>query len=594
MNGSLEILKNNTVNSAILGIYRLLIVFFFIITIYFAQTIVIPLIIAALLTFLLSPLVIKLEKWTGRVASILLVVIVVFSLIGFVGYVFARQLVLFGSNFQHYYEIIQAKFQAFQFSQGGIFDRIGHVFGNLKDELLGNSVETGGQVSPIEVKLIDFSSNFISFVESFFGSFFNILGMTGITLLLVIFMLLNREDIRSRIIKLMGQSISSTTSAMNEAGERVFRYLFRLFVVNIGYGMCVTLGLYLIGIPNAILWGCFAAVLRFIPYIGPWIAAIIPIALSFIITNAWSVPILTISFFVILEMITAYAIEPFYYGIGTGVSSFALILAAIFWTWLWGPIGLLLSTPLTVCLVVLGQYMPNFNFLRVLFSQEHALTPVEECYHRLFSFDSSESMDVIESYLQKNPLISVYDSILIPIIVQTKRDCQQELIDIEQKEGVYQNVREIIEFLGVSEQKERDFTLELKGNILCLPAHAMRDEIGVSILTQLFTFEMFDVKYTTKINTNELFELVDATNSQAIFIVAVAPFNFSKMRFLCFRLRQRKPQTPIVICLLGSSEAGSQALDKLNVAGATKVVFTLSQAIQAMCEINPLHLTFRA
>ena len=238
--------------------------------------------------------------------------------------------------------------------------------------------------------------------------------------------------------------------------------------------------------------------------------------------------VVTISFFILLEMITAYVIEPYYYGVGTGVSSFALIIAAIVWTWLWGPIGLLLSTPLTVCLVVIGQYVTNMNFLRVLLSQEQALTPAEECYHRLLSFDSSESMDVIESYLKKNSLISLYDSVLIPIITQTEKDFHLDLIDSEQKETVYQSMREIVEFLSISEQKEMSPLPEPKGNILCLPAHAIRDEIGVNILAQLLAFESFDVHQTTKLNVSEIFELVDKENPDAVCIGVVAPFVLSK------------------------------------------------------------------
>ena len=581
--------KNTSISSSIFGIYRLLILFFSILIIYFAKTIVIPLTVAALLTFLLSPIVIKLEKWIGRIISILLVVVVVFSIIGLTGYIFARQLILFGSNFKNYYEIIQAKLQAIHFPQGGILDRIGHAIGTLKERLLGdtNSVDTANELSPIGAKLIDLSSNFTGFIESLFGSFFNIIAMTGIVILLVIFMLLNREDIRGRIIKLIGQSrISSTTSAMNEASERVFRYLFRLFIVNVGFGICVATGLHFIGIPNAILWGCFAGILRFIPYIGSWIAMIIPIALSFVITNNWSIPVITISFFILLEMITAYLIEPFYYGVGTGVSSFALIVAAIVWTWLWGPIGLLLSTPLTVCLVVLGQYVTNMNFLRVLLSQEKALTPAEECYHRLLSFDSSESMDVIESYLQKNSLTSLYDSILIPIIVQTEKDFRLGLIDIEQKEDLYQSIREIVEFLGISEQKEMSPKQELKGNILCLPAQTIRDEIGVKILAQLLVFESFDVHHTTRLPLSEIFELVDKGNPDAICIGVVIPFVLSNLRFLCTKLHQRKPEVPIIVCLWGFTGVDSQILDKLISAGATKVIVTLSQAVSILKEIR--------
>jgi predicted PurR-regulated permease PerM len=579
-------IKNDYKNNAIFGIYRLLIISFSIIIIYFAQTLIIPLTIAALLTFLLSPLVIRLEKWIGRIFSILLVVIFVFSVIGSTGYIFVKQFVLFGSNFQKYSEAIQSKIQNFKFQQGGILHRMENIIENLKEALLGDSqaIESGTQVQATGVKVIDLSSNFVSFAESFFGSFFNFLTMTGIVIVLVIFMLFNKEDIRSRIVKLIGNSmISSTTSAINDASERVTKYLYRLFIVNIWFGICVIIGLHLIGIPNPILWGCFAAILRFIPYIGIWIAFIAPIFLSFIISDTWLIPVLTVSFFIILEMFTAYIIEPFYFGRGTGVSPFALIVAAIVWTWLWGPIGLLLSTPLTVCLVVLGQYVTNMNFLRVLLSQEQALTPTEECYHRLLSFDSSKSMEIVESFLQNNSLISLYDSILIPIMVQTEEDFHLELIDSEQREYINQSIREIIDFLGINEKKEITVVLEEKGKILCSPAYAIRDEIGIAILTQILVFETFEVQYIPKLNTNEIFQLIKQENFKAICIGVIAPFSFSKIRFLCAKIHQ-KSQLPIILCLLGA-EADSQTLDKFYSAGATKVFLSFSQAVYALKEM---------
>lgn len=580
--------KSNTANSAIFGIYRLLIIFFVIFILYFAQTIVIPLTLAALLTFLLSPLVTKLEKWIGRVISILLIVIVVFSTIGLGGYVFTRQLILFGSNFQNYNENIQKKLQAFKFPQWAIFNRLGYIVEDLKEELFEESkaVDTNTKVSAMDVKLIDLSSYFANIAKWISGSLFNVIGSTGIVLLLVIFMLLNKEDIRSRIIKLIGQHrISSTTSTMDDASGRVYDYLFRLFIVNIGFGICVSTGLYLIGIPNAILWGSFAGILRFIPYIGSWIALSIPIAISFIITDTWSVPLLTISFFVILEVITAYVIEPFYYGVGTGVSSFALILAAIFWTWLWGPIGLLLSTPLTVCLVVIGQHMTNMRFLSVLLSQEQPLTDAEECYHRLLSFDTSESMDVIESYLKKNSLISLYDSLLIPIITQTEIDFHRDLIDSEKKENVYQSIREIVELLGISEKKEATSISEPKGKVLCLPARTMRDELGVNILAQLLVRESFDAYQTARLNLSDILELVEKRNPDAVCIVVVAPFFLSHAQYLCTNLHQRYPQLPIVIGLWGFSQVAPETMDKLSSVGATKVVLSLSQACVTLQEM---------
>ncbi len=568
--------KNSSINTTINGIYRLLIISFSLLILYLAKTIVIPLTIAALLTFLLSPLVIRLEKYIGRAASILIVVVSVFSLIGLIGYVFARQLVLFGSNFQHYYEILQQKFQAFEFPKEGIFHRIGQYFNNFKD---GN---------PLEIKLIDIISSFTGFFESFFGSFFNILALTGMIILLVVLMLVNKEDIRGRIIKLIGQNrISSTTSAMNEASERVSSYLYRLFIVNIAFGIVVAIGLSMIGITNAILWGCLAAVLRFIPYIGPWIAAIIPIGLSFIISDTWMTPALTISFFIGLDLVTAYILEPYYYGAGTGISSFALIVAAIFWTWFWGPIGLLLSTPLTVCLVVLGQYVPNMSFLSVLLSHEQALTPTEECYHRLLSFDSSESMDLIETYLQKNSLASLYDTMLIPVVAQTEKDFLLELIDREQKEGVYQNVREIIDFLSIKEQKEALPNEKINISILCLPAQTVRDEIGVSALAQLLVLEGFEVNFASP-NISKVLESIESGNPMAVCIGIVAPFVISKARILVARMRQRYPQLPIVICLLGNSEINPQILENLKSAGATKVLDSISEVVQNLKVENPV------
>lgn len=551
-----------------------------------------------MLTFLLSPIAKKLEKWIGRIFSILLIVIVVFTAIGFAVFVFTRQLSEFGSNSQQYYDNIQTKLQAFHFPQWEIFNRFEQIFGNLKEGLFGASKTVAAQTqeSPIGVKIIDLSSYFKDIAEWISGSFFNLIGSTGIVLLLVIFMLLKREDILGRIIKLMGQhKISATTSTMNDASERVYNYLFRQFIVNIGFGICVSTGLYLIGIPNAILWGCFAAILRFVPYIGSWIAAIIPIAISFIITDTWFVPILTISFFIILEVTTAYVVEPFYYGEGTGVSSFALIFAAIFWTWLWGPIGLLLSTPLTVCLVVIGQHMPNMKFLSVLLSQEQALTPAEDCYRRLLSYDSSASTDMVESYLKKNSLISLYDSVLIPIITRTEIDFHLDLIDAEKKENVYQSIREIVEFLSlseqkettaVSEQKETTSISEQKVKVLCLPVRTIRDELGVNILAQLLVRESFDVQETTKININEVFALVEKMNPDAVCIVVVAPFVLSHLLYLCTKLHQQIPKLPIFIGLWGFSEVASEIIVKLTSAGATKVVFSLSQALEILQEMR--------
>lgn len=590
----MQMTKINVTDSAILGIYRLLIVFFIIFTLYFAQTILIPLTLAALLTFLLSPLVTTLEKWIGRIFSILIVVVISFSIIGLVGYLFANQIILFGSNFENYYANIQKKLQAL--SQSEVIVRFQHVFGNIKENLLENSAP-GTKERAVEVKTIDFSSSFTGIATWLSISLINLIGSIGIIFLLVIFMLHNREDIRSRIIKLLGQhQISSTTSTMDDASERVREYIFRQLTVNIGFGLCVIAGLYLIGIPNAFLWGCLASILRFIPYIGVWIASILPIAISFIITDTWITPFLTISFFITLEIITAYIIEPFYYGLTMGVSPFALILAAIFWTWLWGPIGLLLSTPLTVCLVVLGQHITNMNFLTILLSHEKPLTPAEECYHRLLSLDTGATMDVLESYLKNNSIISLYDSVLIPVIIQTERDLNQGLIDSEKKDNVHQSIREILELLSISISKESVESKEAvesnepvnvsKGKILCLPGRTIRDELGANILTQLLIQKSFDAEQMTSHKLDDILELVKKNKIDAICIVVIAPAALSHTRYLCANLHQRNPQLPIIINLWGFSQISNEVLDNLNSAGATKIVYSLAESFEVLQKMD--------
>ena len=262
-------------------------------------------------------------------------------------------------------------------------------------------------------------------------------------------MLLRREDLRRRLIRLIGKGrISAATHAMDDAGARVFRYLLMQLVVNVSYGIPVAIGLYFIGVPNAVLWGACATVLRFIPYIGPWIAAAIPVALSLAVSPSWTMPLLTIGLFVVLELLSNNVMEPWLYGSSTGVTPIALIVAAVFWTWLWGPVGLILSTPLTVCLVVMGRHVPRLSFLSVLLSDEEALTPAEDCYHRLLTVGEQDELEFVEAYLKANSLTALYDSVFIPVIIATETDHRLELLDDEQRLLIEQSLRDIIEDLG--------------------------------------------------------------------------------------------------------------------------------------------------
>ena len=224
-----------------------------------------------------------------------------------------------------------------------------------------------------------------------------VLGTTGIVIVLVVFFLVRREDLRDRFIHLVGKGhVTVTTQMLEDAGARVSRYLSMLFLINATFGISVGIGLYLIGVPNAILWGILAAALRFIPYIGPWIAAAMPIGLSMAISTGWVAPLLTVGLFVVLELFNNNVLEPWLYGKNTGVSAVAVLVAAVFWMWLWGPVGLLLATPLTVCVLVVGKHVPQLSFLDILLGNEPVFEPKKRIYQRLLAGDQEEAAELLD------------------------------------------------------------------------------------------------------------------------------------------------------------------------------------------------------
>lgn len=574
--------KNNAVNSAILGIYKLLIIFFSLFALYFAQTIVVLFALAALLAFLLSPLVTRLSKWVGEALAILIVVIIVFTFIGFSGYVFSREFYLFGSNSAYYNENIQSKLKIFESQKWDLYSYFKQYFSDAV--YIAPKAERSTNLP--ELKVIDLSGSVIHFVQSLFGSFLNILASLGLILLLVIFMLFNRADIRSRIIKFMGQGkVGSTISALDDVSNKMYDFLFRQTMVNICYGIIVSIGLYFIGVPNFILWGYFAAIFRFVPYIGPFIGAILPIAFSFIIADSWILPTLTISYFIVVEAITSNFIEPMYYSIAAGISSFAFVASVIFWTWFFGPIGLILSTPLTVCLVVLGQHSTMMKFLSDLFREDHTLNIEEDYYNRLLTYDSNESIDLISHYLKTNSLISLYDTVLIPIISKAENDLHEDIITFDKKENVFLGIYDILEFLKATNKVEKqESDTKLKKKIYCIPAKAARDRLGSNILTQFLIAESYDVEQAKGFNLENNLEFIEQEKLEVVCIVVVAPFVLAYAEHFCKRLHQQKPNLKIIVCLLGQPVSKSSS-DKLELPEADHVAYSILEVIEILSKI---------
>ena len=571
-----------------------------------------------MLTFLLSPLATKLERWLGRIAAVLVVVAMIFAATGAAGWILTRQLVDLATKLPDYKENIHSKLRSLKLPTGGAFAKVSKTVEELRKDLPGaetpppaaeksdTSVALPPKPSPAAaaVQVVETSKiNPMGLVQDLIAPVLGPLGKAALVLLLVIFMLLRREDLRSRLIGLVGKGhISTTTRAMEDAGARVFRYLLMQLVVNVSYGIPVAIGLYFIGVPNAVLWGAFATVLRFIPYIGPWIGAAMPVALSLAVSPSWTMPLLTISLFVVLELLSNNVMEPWLYGSSTGVTPIALIVAAVFWTWMWGPVGLILSTPLTVCLVVMGRHVPRLSFLSVLLSDEEALTPAEDCYHRLLTVGEQDELEFVEAYLKTNSLMALYDSVFIPVIIATETDHRLELLDDEQRLLVEQSLRDIIEDLGALPQVESKIDV-LKAaavdaqqsigparpfQVYCLPARADRDELAGAMLVQLLQEQGLAAQSAPgKLAVSELVDLVEKVGPDAACISVVSPSTVIQARHLCVKLKARFPQLKIVVGIWGTTQGVTDATKRLRNSGANEVVTTLNDAVIQLAQNMP-------
>ena len=611
--------SKTAVADALVGLWAIALTSFVVATLYFARDFLVPLALAALLTFLLSPLVARLERWLGRIAAVLLVGAMIFAATGAAGWVLTRQLVDLANRLPDYKENIQTKLRSIRVPTGGVFTKLSETVEELKKDLPGREAPT--QIAPVaerpktavlfsnaapaaaSAQVVETSKvDPMVLVHYLITPLLGPLGKAALVVLLVIFMLLRREDLRRRLIRLIGTGrISSATQAMDDAGARVFRYLFMQLVLNVSYGIPVAIGLYFIGVPNAILWGTCAAVLRFIPYIGPWIAAGIPVLLSLAVSPSWMMPVLTIGLFVVLELVSNNVMEPWLYGASTGVTPIALIIAAVFWTWLWGPIGLILSTPLTVCLVVMGRRVPRLSFLSVLLSDEEALTPAEDCYHRLLTVGEQDELEFVEAYLKANSLTSLYDSVFVPVIIATETDQRLELLDDEQRLIVEQTLRDIIEDLGTLPQvaSKNDANIAATEEapapssappfrIYCLPARADRDELAGAMLTQLLQQQGLAAQNAPgKLAAGELLDLLEKADVNAACISVVPPSTVIHARYLCVKLRARFPQLKIVIGLWGSIQGVTDAARRLRDSGADEVVTTLAEAVAQLAKYAP-------
>ncbi|MEX0704064.1 MAG: AI-2E family transporter [Planctomycetales bacterium] len=576
---------------------------------YMAKGVLIPLTVAVLLSFLLSPVCDWLERRRlPRIPAVLATALLGFAVLGGLGWTAAVQITSLAPKVPQYQSNIEAKLNSVNEYAVAVLGKVTRTAQGTEQDLSPSELAItpqGTNALPFSVRLVSAPASPLQVFGSIFGTLLAALATTGIVFVLVVYFLVRREDLRDRCIHLIGKGhVTVTTQTLEDAGARVSRYLSMLFLINVSFGVLVGIGLYLIGVPNATLWGILATVLRFIPYIGPWIAAAMPIGLSMAISTGWVTPLLTVGLFVVLELFSNNVLEPWLYGKSTGVSAAAVLMAAVFWMWLWGPVGLLLATPLTVCLLVVGKHVPQLTFLDILLGSEPVFEPQARIYQRLLAGDQEEAAEIIEECLERQPLVEVYDTVLIPALALAETHWQLGELNESKHDFIMQSLKELIRYHGerlretqaeeeidpgpmaVGDFHAGDQTDARKLGILCLPARTEADEIASMLLAQVLQTKgcLVQIVAVTPL-AGEMADLVERHQADVVCISATPPAAVMHARYLCKHLRGRFPELTLVVGLWDAQGDWNKAKERIG-CGAT-VVATLADAQEQIGLLMP-------
>lgn len=530
---------------------------------YWARQVLIPVALAVLLAFVLTPAVSALQRrGLGRLPSVILVVLLTLLLLGGVGYVISHQINALIANMPSY--------------QGQLFEKL--------DSLLG--VGEGDAPEKLKEMFQDVKQVGWSHLGEAAGQTAEGLADAFLVLVLVVFMLIKRENLRNRLVRLIGRGrLIATTQAFDEGAQRVSRYLWMLLCINTLFGAVLAIGLFALGWlmgqhvlwRYALLWGFVALILRFVPYLGTWLAAALLTAFSIATLPGWGLPLLVFAFFVVLELLTANVVEPLLFGHSTGVSPLALLLAAAFWIWLWGPVGLILSTPLTVVLVVLGKYVPELKFFEVLLGDEPVLSADVTFYQRLVARDLDEASDLVECYLREHSPEQVYQEVFLPALLLAKKDRERGELEAENYESLLQGIRETEEDLSAAlAEHVKPAEGAAKAVALGCPGCDEADELALKMLGELVRLSghSLDILSTDRLSA-EMVEKIQQVKPTVVCIGSLPPGGLSQARYLCKRIRQEAPDIKILVGRWGEKEHTERMEARLHDAGADGVATTL-------------------
>lgn len=565
---------------------------------YFTGEVLKPLALSVLLSFALAPVSRLLERiGLPRPFAVASTVVVALGLLGVVGFVVGEQLTSLAKELPKYQQNIETKLKSvFRPDQQSTQDRLEMMVDEVTARVVRKTRQKDEkEAATIQKVAVVQEPSFQERLRGSSGPYLEFLGVGGFVLVLVLFMLIGREDLRDRIVELFGhRQISVTTRTMEEIGQRISRYLVTFALVNSSFGLVIGGGLALIGVPYAVLWGCLAAMLRFIPYVGTAVAATLPLVFSFAHFPGWLQPLEVAALFGLVEVALNSVLEPVIYGKTTGVSALGLLVAAMFWTWLWGTLGLLLSTPLTVCLAVLGKYVPSLRFFAILLGEEAEMKAEVRLYQRLVGLDRDGAVEVVETALRKQPRAEVFDQVLIPMLSRAEGDAARGELDEAELAFVWQVVGEVLDDLeGVEEFDLATASLGAPGStegsrelVVGLAVHGRSDALVLRMLGLLMgksgvTFEVL-AEGESPLHTAER---VAEMAPRLVVVSHLPPEGLTLARYLVRRLRARVNEMPIVVGRWGAAGDTASTAERLVEIGASQVLFTLAEARERIMKV---------
>jgi predicted PurR-regulated permease PerM len=570
---------------------------------YWARPVIIPFALAIFLAFLCNPLVMLFHRWgLRRVPAVLAVTTLAGVLLAAVGWMVGGQLGSLLNQLPEYTGNMQAKVKSLrEASAGGGMQRFAQMVDDLEATWkTGDKNKTAvPKQDPLPVVMQSDEPFWLHWIPTYAGSLLEFFSQAALVVVLALFMLLAREDLRNRFIRLFGRGhMTVTTKAVDDAGQRISRFLVTQLFINGGVGAAFGIGLWLIGVDYAPLWGFLVFLLRYVPYVGAPIAALFPLALSLIMFEAWWPALMVLALYLALELAAANVLEPWLFGHSIGVSAVALLMAAAFWAFLWGPIGLVLSCPLTVCLVVLGKYVPRLEFLAILLGDRPALEENATFYQRLSAHDEVEARQILMKRIQAHERESVFDDLWLPALSSARLDRRRGGMDEQDERQFLETAQATLGDTSLPEEGAANNTLGGKRvRILAVPVNDELDKLALEMLRKMLDPLKWEVLVTgTDLLSTDVVARVAEEQPEILCLGTVLPGGLTRVRYLCKRLKQQCPRLQIVVGLFGPGAAARRVEHRLHDAGADRIETALAglcrylrgwrPALQASTELN--------